>query len=165
MSIYYSDRFGGVGSGLPHTRSHNTSRSLFLTGVAPPDLTFFQLIILFTSEIDHLYTSFDASKVSRLLICCFLSLYYCMLFLYITSCLTHAAYFISRCTSRIVWTSLEEPLRKIAPPVTYLEFLMRYLKVLQCSRLLVILSWENIIFECATMDYSIDPDVPVPKFK
>ena len=45
ISISSLDRFGGVGLGLPHTRSHKTSISFSLAGVAPSALTFFQLII------------------------------------------------------------------------------------------------------------------------
>ena len=54
ISVSSSERFGGVGSGLPRTRSHNKSRSFFLAGVAPSASIFFQLIILFRSATDHL---------------------------------------------------------------------------------------------------------------
>ena len=109
-------------------------------GVAPSALTFSQLIIFFSSATYHLSTYFDARKLSRSLIWYFLFLYSCILFLYAPSCLNRAASFLSRCTSRMVWPSLEEPLRNIAPPVTRLSFWICYLKVLSCSRLLEILS-------------------------
>ena len=83
ISISSSDYFGGVGSGLPCTRSHSTCRSFFLSGVAPSALTFFQLTIFFRSATDHLSTSFDVREVSSSLICCFLSLYSCMFFFYV----------------------------------------------------------------------------------
>ena len=123
ISIFSSDRFGRVGLGLPNTRSHNIRRSFFLAGVAPSALTFFQLIIFFKSSTDHLYTSFDASNFSSSLICCFLSLYSCMLFLYVLYHLTRAASFLSPWTSSIILPSLEELLWKIAPPMTRLAFL------------------------------------------
>ena len=107
ISISSSDLFEWVGLVFSRTRSHNTSRSFFLAGVAPSALNFFQLIVLFRSAIDHLSTSFDASKVISSLVCCLLSLWSCILFLYIPSRLTCAASFLSRCTSRMVWPSFE----------------------------------------------------------
>ena len=41
ISISSSDRFGGVGLGLPRTRSYNIIRYFFLTGVAPSALKIF----------------------------------------------------------------------------------------------------------------------------
>ena len=42
---------------------------------------------------------------------------------------------------------------------------MHSLNILPCTKFLVILSWADIISECATMDFSIDLAAPVPKFK
>ena len=165
ISISSSDRFGRVGSGLPHTRSYNINRSFFLAGIAPSALTFFQLIIFFRSATDHLSTYFNDSEVSSLLICCFLSLYSRMLFLYAPSRLTRSEYFISRCTYRMVWTIPEEPLRDISLSVTCLAFWMSSLKVLLCSQFLVILCLEDIIYKCAMMGSSIEPAGKVPKLK
>ena len=102
ISVSSSDCFGRVGSGLPHTRSHDTSRYFFLAGVAPSSLTSFQLIIFFRSETDQFSTSFEASKVSSSLIYWFPSLYSCVFFLCVSSRITRVASFISLFTYRMV---------------------------------------------------------------
>ena len=88
-----------------------------------------------------------------------------MLFLYVPSCLTPAASFISRCTYRMVWPSLEETLLNTAPLAVRLEFRMRYLKVLLCSWFLAILYQVDIVPKFTMIDYSMEPAAPVPKFK
>ena len=119
ISISSSDYFGGVGSGLPCTRSHNKIRSFFLTGVAPLALKIFQLINFFRSAQTTcpllLTRSRWVSHWSAASFTCTIVRYF-----YIPSWLTHADSFLSLCTSRMIWTSLEEPLRKIAPQVTCL---------------------------------------------
>ena len=91
------------------TPGPTTSKYLFLAGPVPSALTFSQLIIFFRSETEHLSTYFNANDVSTLLICWFLSLYYCMFFFYVTSHLTCAASFLLHYTPRMVLTTLEEP--------------------------------------------------------
>ena len=97
----YWTALAGMGSGLPCTRSYNTSRSFFLAGVTPSYLTFFQLIIFFRSETSHFSTSFDVNKVNSSLIYWLFSLYSCMFFFCVPSCLTRAASFLSHFTTMI----------------------------------------------------------------